>query len=115
MPKWCALANGEPGSARVVTRISGRRWRTASSTVSSEASCVGSGRSRCVAAISTSSLACHMRSMGVARVLIEPVKPTTSSQATVTMPSRLCRSSQRTRRPRRTRTVAKSSLRMNGV
>ena len=44
-----------------------------------------------------SSVAFHWFSISSAQVLTTPVSPTTSAQATVTTPIRLCQSSQRTR------------------
>lgn len=53
--------------------------------------------------------------MGVDRVFTTPVRPTTSSQATVTTPMRLWVSSHFSRAERPVRTTPKSSLRMNGA
>ncbi len=50
--------------------------------------------------ISESCPNCQIFRITSAQVFTTPVKPTTSAQATVTTPSRLCRSSQRTRRGR---------------
>src|SRR5262245_26974220 len=56
-----------------------------------------------------------MLNKGFARVLITPVAPTTSAHASVTMPSRLCRSSHFVLGARSLRTVPNASLRMNGA
>ncbi|MNG15791.1 hypothetical protein D3C84_996410 [compost metagenome] len=49
------------------------------------------------------------------RALITPVTPTTRAQVRVTMPIRLCRSSQRKRDDFSWRTVANFRRRMNGA
>jgi hypothetical protein len=61
------------------------------------------------------SVACQYFSSTSAQVLTTPVAPTTSAHTSVTMPSRLCRSSHFRRAVRPWRTVPKSSLRMKGA
>ena len=62
----------------------------------------------------TSSVDCHRRNSGVDSSLTTPVSPTTKAQTSVTMPSRLCRSSHLSRVEREARTVPNSSFFMNG-
>ncbi len=60
------------------------------------------------------SVDCHSRKSGVDSSLITPVTPTTKAQTSVTMPSRLCRSSHFRRVERAARTVPNSSFFMKG-
>ncbi len=95
-----------PGVARCA--VSRAAW--------TEPSCdsVGAGVSRQGRSNCCTSVRCQMANSGVDNSFSTPVTPTTSAQASVTTPSRLCRSSHFKRRERSRRTVPNSSFRVNG-
>jgi hypothetical protein len=95
--------------------IAGSRARADAKAFSSEPSCVTGGRPRYGASICATWSLRQCAITRSAHVLTMPVAPTTIAQVSVTMPSRLCRSSHFTRAERSRRTSPKRSLRMNGA